>query len=98
MEGWPELSKFEPIGWLYFFKSGPRGLYMGLDGTTICPTCRLRWHGFGAKPSGTKGAIGSRFLVAETPILGPMGPLRWIKLNLNKAQPLMKIKLTLLQL
>ena len=70
MEGWLELSKFEPIGWLHFFKSGPRGLYMGPDGTTTCPTCRLRWHGFGAKPSGPKGAIGSRFLVAGTPILG----------------------------
>ena len=96
MEGWPELSKFEPIGWLHFFKSGPMGLYMGSDGTSTCPTCRLRWHGFGAKPSSPKGAIGSRFLVAGTPILVRMGPLRWIKLNLNKAQPLMKIMLTLL--
>ena len=69
---------------------------MGPDGTTTYPTCRLRWHGFGTKPSDPKGAIGSRFLVARTPILGQMGPLRWIKVNLNKAQPLMKIKLTLL--
>ena len=86
MEGWPELSKFEPIGWLHFFKSGPMGLYMGLDGTSTYPTCRLRWHGFGAKPSGPKGAIGSRFLVAGTPILGWMGLLRWIKqiLTVNK--------------
>ena len=81
MEGWPELSKFESIGWLHFFKSGSRGLYMGPDGTTACPTCGLRWHGFGAKPSGPKGAIGSRFLVAETSILGRMGPL------LDQTQP-----------
>ena len=86
MEGWPELSKFEPIGWLHFFKSGPMGLYMGPDGTSTYPTCCLRWHGFGAKPSGPKGAIGSRFLVAGTPILGWMGLLRWIKqiLTINK--------------
>ena len=70
------LSKFEPIGWLHFFKSGPRGLYMGLDGINTCPTCCLRWHGFGAKPSSPKGAIGLRVLVVGTPILGWMGPLR----------------------
>ena len=86
MEGWPELSKFEPIGWLHFFKSGPMGLYMGLDGTSTYPTCPLRWHGFGAKPSSPKGAIESRFLVARTLILGRMGLLRWIKqiLTVNK--------------
>ena len=40
--------------------------------------CHLRWHSFGAKPSGPRGAIGTRFWVARFTILGRIGPLHWI--------------------
>jgi len=58
---------------LDFSKSDPRALYLRPAGTTTCPTCHLRWHDFGTKPSDPKGVIGTSFLVARFPILGRIG-------------------------
>ena len=44
--------------------SAQKALYLGPVECTTHPTCHLRWHGFGTKPSGLKGANGTRFLVA----------------------------------
>jgi len=73
IEDWPELSKFEPIGWLNFSKSSPKALYLRTDGTTTCPTCSLRWRSFGAKPYGPREAIRSRFWLAQFLNLGRIG-------------------------
>jgi len=68
IEGRTELSKFEPIEWLNFSKSGPKALYYGWIETTTHPMCRLRWRSFGSKPFGPEEAIGLRFWPARFPI------------------------------
>ena len=49
--------------------------------------CRLRWHGFGAKPSSPKGAIGTRFWWPDSPSWAGLGP----SVGLYKSPLLMKI-------